>query len=105
MMSGSGPEDSDQQTMTDTDEEVGIVCDPKQTKTHSKNWNRGENSKLFAMTQAFVDDNKRPTNDYKWMIVHSADTSAVNGIYRLAAIDVKINPHFTCEQTDIHHRR
>lgn len=104
-MSGSDPEEPHQQTMTETEEEVDILCDPEQTKTHSNNWNRDEDSKLFTMTQRFADDNKRPLNDYKWMIVHSADTSAVNGIYRLAEIDVKNNPHFTCEQTDIHHRR
>jgi hypothetical protein len=104
-MSGSDPEEPHQQTLTEMEEEVGILGDPEQTKTHSNNWNRDEDSKLFAMTQRFVDDNKRPLNDYKWMIVHSADTSAVNGIYRSAEIDVKNNPHFTCEQTDIHHRR
>lgn len=104
-MSGSDPEEPHQQTLTETEEAVGILGDPEQTKTHSNNWNRDEDSRLFTMTKSFADDNKRPLNDYKWMIVHSADTSAVNGIYRLAEIDVKNNPHFTCEQTDIHHRR
>jgi len=83
-----------------------VLCEPEQTKIHSKNLNRDEFSKLFAMTQDFVKDHSRPLNDRaNWMIVHSAGTSSVNGIYRLAEIDVPNNPHFTCEQTDIHRRR
>jgi hypothetical protein len=105
-MSGSDSEESDQQTMTDMEEEIGILGEPEQTKIHSKNWNRDKDSSLFAMTQNFVDDDSRTLNDRtNWMIVHSAGTSAVNGIYRLVEIDVPNNPHFTCEQTDIHRRR
>jgi len=50
-MSGSDSEESHQQTMTEMEEEVGILYEPEQTKTHSVNWNRDEDSDLFAMNE------------------------------------------------------